>query len=287
MPQLMPGQISLVSRGITCQESREALGVVGCIAPFNFPAMVPMWTCPIALTSGNCVILKPSEKVPLTMKRIAALLMEAGVPPGVFQIVNGTVDTVNAICDHKGIAAVTFVGSSTVAEIVSHRCRAINKRVLALGGAKNHLVALPDCNQEMCSRDIVASFAGCAGQRCMAASVLLVVGEMVELVESVCEKARALQPGQEAGQVGPVIDAASRDRIISFIEKSEQSGGKVLVDGRHWASRPEGSWVGPTVIQVNSVDDPTMNVELFGPVISVLQVQSWEQAVAIENASPW
>jgi malonate-semialdehyde dehydrogenase (acetylating)/methylmalonate-semialdehyde dehydrogenase len=141
------------------------------------PAMVPMWTIPIALTMGNCVILKPSEKVPCTMSRMAELFMEAGMPPGVFQIVNGAVEIVTSMCEHPDISAVTFVGSSKVAEIVSNRCNANQKRVLALGGAKNHLIALADCDVPMAARDIVASFAGCCGQRCMAASVLIIVDD--------------------------------------------------------------------------------------------------------------
>ena len=147
MPQLLQGKTLEVSSGVVCSDVRDPLGVVACIVPFNFPAMVPLWTTPIALGAGNCVILKPSEKVPMTMHRIVKLAVRAGMPPGVLQMVNGTVPVVEALCDHPGVKAVTFVGSSRVAEIVAQRCRAINKRVLALGGAKNHLVALPDCDQ--------------------------------------------------------------------------------------------------------------------------------------------
>jgi acyl-CoA reductase-like NAD-dependent aldehyde dehydrogenase len=177
-----------------------------------------MWTIPISLTLGNCVILKPSEKVPTTMQRIAALMVEAGMPPGVFQIVHGAVDVVNAMCDNPDIAAVSFVGSSKVADIVHTRCNKINKRVLALGGAKNHLIALPDCDVAMAARDIVASFAGCCGQRCMAASVLILVdedGESAkndELLEQVLSVASKLQPGQAGGQVGPLIDGLAKNR---------------------------------------------------------------------------
>ena len=177
--------------------------------------MVPMWTIPIALTMGNCVILKPSEKVPLTMQRMLELMVAAGIPAGVFQIVHGAAEVVTAMCDHPGISAVSFVGSSKVAEIVSKRCHAVNKRVLALGGAKNHLLALPDCDVAMASRDIVASFAGCCGQRCMAASVLLLVGDGSEevkqaftdsLLKEVVNTASLLLPGQKGGEVGPLID---------------------------------------------------------------------------------
>lgn len=167
LPQMAQGKLLQVSRGVTCCDMREAIGVVVSVCPLNFPIMCPMWTIPIALTAGNCLILKPSEKVPLTMHRVAALLHEAGVPPGVFQTVNGQVEAVNALIDHPLVRGVTFVGSSRVAEVVAERASRLNKRVLAMGGAKNHLVALPDCHVESASSDIVASFAGCAGQRCM------------------------------------------------------------------------------------------------------------------------
>lgn len=187
-----------------------------------YSAMVPMWTVPIALTVGNCVILKPSEKVPSTMQRMAELMIEAGVPPGVFQIVQGAVEVVTSMCDHPDISAVTFVGSSKVAEIVTNRCNSTHKRVLALGGAKNHLVALPDCDVGMAARDIVASFAGCCGQRCMAASALVVVDPAVgsegysasknEVIQEVVSVAEKLVAGQAGGQVGPLIDGLAKER---------------------------------------------------------------------------
>ncbi len=236
---------------------------------------------------GNCVILKPSEKVPLTMHRVAALLQEAGVPPGVFQIINGTVDAVNALIDHPAIQGVTFVGSSRVAEIVHQRANRLNKRVLALGGAKNHLVALPDCEVESASQDIVASFAGCCGQRCMAASVLILVDDQPALVDKVVAKAKALQPGVAPGQVGAVIDAASQQRILQFIHDAEAGGAKLLLDGRGWATAQKaGTWVGPTVIFHTNHTDVALKEEIFGPVISIIQVTTWDEAIAIENANP-
>jgi len=285
MPQLMQGKQLEVSRGIYCQDSYEPLGVVGCIVPFNFPIMVPMWTVPIALVTGNCVILKPSEKVPITMCRVAELMKEAGIPDGVFQMVNGNAEAATALCEHPQISAVTFVGSSPVAEIVAKKCRALNKRVLALGGAKNHLVALPDCNYEMAAQDIVASFAGCAGQRCMAASVLLLVGDTGDLLDQIVARTAALCPGVEAGQVGPLIDALSKNKVLKYINEAEQQGCKLLVDGRGWAERTPGTWVGPTIILHNSADDAAMKEEIFGPVLSVLQVQTWDEALYIENCN--
>eukprot|EP00743_Colponemidia_sp_Colp-15_P000710 GILK01000788.1.p1 GENE.GILK01000788.1~~GILK01000788.1.p1 ORF type:complete len:507 (+),score=90.14 GILK01000788.1:51-1523(+) len=287
MPQMFQGKILEVSRGVVCHETRESIGVVASIVPFNFPFMVPFWTIPIALCSGNAMILKPSEKVPLTMHRVAQLIKEAGVPDGVFQIVNGAVDVVNALCDHPDIKAVSFVGSSKVAELVSHRGRVANKKVLALGGAKNHLVALPDADIEMTANDIVASFTGCAGQRCMAASALLVVGQQDELVKRIVDKAAALQPGQSSGQVGPVIDDQSKCRIVDYINKHEASGGSILLDGRSWCNNATGHWVGPTVLLHTSASEPAMQDEIFGPVISILRVSSHEEAIEIENANPY
>ncbi|KAG6975415.1 hypothetical protein JG688_00002430 [Phytophthora aleatoria] len=277
LPQLVQGRTLQVSRGITCQEVRDPLGVVACIVPFNFPIMVPMWTIPIALTMGNCVILKPSEK----------LLLEAGVPKGVFQIINGTVDPVNSLCDHPGIAAITFVGSSRVAQLVARRCRALDKRVLALGGAKNHLVALPDADIEVASKDIVASYAGCAGQRCMAASVLLLVGDCSALLDKIVEKSKELTRGTEAGQVGALIDDGSKTRVLKYINEAEAAGVKVLVDGRSWSKEAKGFWVGPTVLLHTKPNDAAMKDEIFGPVLSVYRVNSFDEALQIENGNDY
>jgi len=290
MPQLIAGNCLEVASGVECREIREAMGVVACVVPFNFPAMVPFWTTPIAIATGNCVILKPSEKVPLTMHYIAKLFVKAGVPEGVFQIVNGDRPVVEALCDHPDIKALTFVGSSKVADIVSKRCRAQSppKKVLALGGAKNHLVAVPDCNVDMTSTDIVNSFAGCSGQRCMAASVLLTVTEQSRLLDAVVAKAQALVPGTGARQLGPVIDKQAQDRIIGYIDRAEQNGAKILVDGRSWAKQyPTGFWVGPTVMLFTDPNDPALKEEIFGPTLSVLVVPTRDAAIEYENASPY
>jgi methylmalonic acid semialdehyde dehydrogenase len=293
LPELAPGRKLMVSGGINCEELRVPLGVVAAIVPFNFPAMVPMWTVPISLCVGNCVILKPSEKVPLTMMRMIDFMIEAGVPPGVFQVVQGGADVVTSMCDHPDIAAVTFVGSSKVAEIVSKRCHAVNKRVLALGGAKNHLIALPDCDTTMAARDIVASFAGCAGQRCMAASALLVVDNSDddinnnELIANVVANTAKLVAGTGPGQVGPVIDNFSKERIVGYINEAEANGAKILLDGRSWASKSTGSWVGPTIIYHHNKSDRAMHEEIFGPVLSIHRVKTWNEAIEIENGNPY
>lgn len=249
---------------------------------------MPFWTIPIALVAGNCVILKPSEKVPMTMQLAAALLHEAGVPRGAFQLVQGEADVVQALCDHKGIAALTFVGSSRVAELVHDRARAAGKKVLALGGAKNHLVAAADADVPMAASDIVASFAGCAGQRCMAASVLITIGEQPELLDAVVAKAAALQRGQVGGCVGPVIDRASRDKILHAVDKAAQDGAEVLLDGRAWAGTGAGWWVGPTVLKLPASmrEHECVRSEIFGPVLVVLSARDATDALAMEASDP-
>eukprot|EP00568_Trieres_chinensis_P004846 CAMPEP_0183293180 /NCGR_PEP_ID=MMETSP0160_2-20130417/1966_1 /TAXON_ID=2839 ORGANISM="Odontella Sinensis, Strain Grunow 1884" /NCGR_SAMPLE_ID=MMETSP0160_2 /ASSEMBLY_ACC=CAM_ASM_000250 /LENGTH=533 /DNA_ID=CAMNT_0025454255 /DNA_START=75 /DNA_END=1676 /DNA_ORIENTATION=+ len=294
LPQLAQGHSLRVSSEVSCEDRRDPVGVVASIVPFNFPFMVPMWTVPIALVTGNTVVLKPSEKVPLTMKRVVGLMTKAGIPDGVFNMVQGTREAVEAIIDHKDVRAVTFVGSSPVASIVASRCRSLNKRVTALGGAKNHLIALPDCEIEGAASDIVVSFAGCAGQRCMAASVLITVGQgpsQDALLRTVLEKASKIKPGTGPGEMGPVIDSASHKKILGYIEQSEKDGAEILLDGRTWADAPQakegGCWVGPTIIKHSSPSDKAMNEEVFGPVLSVYNVSSWSEAIAIENENPF
>lgn len=299
LPQASVGNTLRVSGQVSCQDRRDPLGVVASIVPFNFPFMVPMWTVPIALVMGNTVVLKPSEKVPLTMNYAANLFRQAGLPDGVFNMVQGTRTCVEALVDHHDIDAVTFVGSSPIAKIVAGRCRSLEepKRCTALGGAKNHLVALEDCDIETAAADITVSFAGCAGQRCMAASVLLTVDEGDDdvdgggksgqsLVDKIVATAAKIKPGSDPGQMGPVIDKASYDKIVSYIEHSEHMGAEVLLDGRGWKS-DDGYWIGPTILKHSSREDKTISEEVFGPVLSVYPVHSWEEAIAIENASPF
>jgi methylmalonic acid semialdehyde dehydrogenase len=286
MAALSQGQICEVSRGITCHDKLVPVGVVASIVPFNFPFMVPMWTSPIALALGNCVILKPSEKVPATMWRTMELIKQAGFPDGVVQVVNGCADAVNALVDSPGVNGVTFVGSSKISNIVKQRASALNKRVLALGGAKNHLVAAEDCNIDMTANDVVNSFTGCTGQRCMAASVLLTIGPQPELIAAILEKASRLSPGNtEARHVGPVIDKFSLDKITGYLERTP---GTLLLDGRSWTTdRPEGYWIGPTVIKHTNAQDPGMCDEIFGPVLSVYECKDRDEAIAIENGNPY
>lgn len=286
LPQLITGEVLEVSKGVECRTEHVALGVVASIVPFNFPAMVPNWTIPNALALGNCMIIKPSEKVPLSCGRIAELLKEAGLPDGVFNIVHGDVDIVNAICDHPGIEAVSFVGSTRVAKIVYQRATSNLKRCLALGGAKNHLMVLPDAIPEMTAQNVAASMSGCAGQRCMAASAMVAVGPVDHIVEKICDEARKIVPGQN---LGAVISKESKDRIEKYITEAEQQGAKILVDGRQpqVPGKENGTYVGPTVIDYVTPDMAVAREEIFGPVISIMRTKTVDEALAIENANPY
>jgi len=288
MPALLAGRVLEVSNGVKCEEHRYPHGVCVSIVPFNFPIMVPLWTMPIALACGNCIILKPSEKVPLTTRYMFELIQECGFPKGVVQCINGKVDAVNALCDHEGVKAVTFVGSTKVAQIVSRRCRAMDKRCVALGGAKNHLIAVNDCNINMTSTDVLNSFCGCSGQRCMAAANLLLVGENAELMEAIVTKVSNVKPGKEKYQMGPLIDQAAQDRCKRYVDQAEKNGAKVLVDGRKWSEEmKEGFWFGPTVLLLTDPKDPSLHDEIFGPILSVIVVNSDDDAIAFENANPY
>ncbi|MCX6318306.1 MAG: CoA-acylating methylmalonate-semialdehyde dehydrogenase [Bacteroidetes bacterium] len=286
LPQLVTGEILEVSKGVECRTEHVPLGVVASIVPFNFPAMVPNWTIPNAIALGNCMILKPSEKVPLSCGRIAQLLKEAGLPDGVLNIVHGDVAIVEAICDHPGIAAVSFVGSTKVAKIVYQRATHHYKRCLALGGAKNHLMVLPDAKPEMTAQNVAASMSGCAGQRCMAASAMVAVGNVDHIIDKICEEARKIIPGEN---LGAVISKESKERIENYITEAEQNGAKILVDGRgaQVAGKEQGTYVGPTVIDYVTPGMSVATEEIFGPVISIMRTQTVDEALAIENANPY
>jgi len=276
------GEVLEVSRGVECRSENVPLGVVASIVPFNFPTMVPNWTMPNALVLGNCMIIKPSEKVPLSLGRIAMLLKEAGLPDGVFNIVHGEKDAVEAICDHPGIEAVTFVGSTSVAKEVYRRATSNLKRCLALGGAKNHLLVLPDAKAEMTAQNITASMSGCAGQRCMAASAMVAVGSVDHIIAKICDEARKVIPGQN---LGAVINKASQQRIEKYITEAEQQGAKILVDGRKAKvpGKENGTYVGPTVIDHVTPNMAVAQEEIFGPVIAIMRANSLDEALAIED----
>jgi len=276
-----------VSRGVFCEYRREPLGVIANITPFNFPAMVPMWTLPIAITLGNSYVWKPSEKTPLTSLLIGEAFKEAGLPDGVLTILNGGVETVNAIIDHPIIKAVGFVGSSKIAKLVYARAAALGKRVLALGGAKNHIVLLPDADPEIAGRGISDSFTGCAGQRCMAASVLLAVGDTQKQIDAIVARASSLKLGQE---MGAIITKEQVDFLNQAISRAEEAGAKVILDGRK-ASAPSGFeggyWLGPTILDGVDPGSEASKVELFGPVISIVRVASISEAMKIENENEY
>jgi malonate-semialdehyde dehydrogenase (acetylating)/methylmalonate-semialdehyde dehydrogenase len=286
LPQIVTGEVLEVSRGVECRTDRHPVGVVASIVPFTFPCMVPHWTIPNAIALGNCLVLKPSELVPLSAGRIAELLAEAGLPAGVFRVVNGGREVVEAICDHPGISAVSFVGSTRVAQLVYRRGTSNLKRVLALGGAKNHLLVLPDADLEMTSTNVVASMSGCTGQRCMAASVMVAVGGTDHIVRRLVEHARAVVPGQN---LGPVISREAKERIERYITEAEQAGAKVLLDGRNTVvpGREGGFYVGPTVLDHVRPDMAIAREEVFGPVLAIVRAPDVDQALAIENASPY
>jgi len=286
LPQLITGEILEVSKGVECRTEHVPLGVVASIVPFNFPSMVPNWTIPNAIALGNCMILKPSEKVPISSGRLAELLKEAGLPDGVFNVVHGDVEIVNAICDHPKIEAVSFVGSTKVAKIVYQRATSNYKRCLALGGAKNHLMVLPDAIPGMTAQNVAASMSGCAGQRCMAASAMIGVGNVDAIIDKICDEARKIVPGEN---LGAVINKESQERIERYITEAEEQGAKILVDGRRVSvkGKENGTYVGPTVIDHVKPDMSVAKEEIFGPVISILRTNTVDEALAIENANPY
>lgn len=284
LPQIASGEIQEVSRGVECRINRAPLGVVASITPFNFPSMVPNWTIPNAIALGNAMILKPSEQVPLSANRLAELLHDAGLPDGVLNIVHGGQEAVEAICDHPGIEAITFVGSTKVAKIVYQRGAASLKRMLALGGAKNHLIVLPDAHPEMAASNIAASMSGCAGQRCMAASAMVAVGESDHIIEKLCAEAKNIIPGEN---LGSVISQAAKERIEGYISEAEEQGAEILVDGRGADVNGKGYYVGPTVIDHVTPDMKIASEEVFGPVLAIMRTDTIDEALAIENSSAY
>lgn len=286
LPQLVTGEVLEVSKGVECRTEHVPLGVVASIVPFNFPSMVPNWTIPNAIALGNCMVLKPSEKVPLSVGRLALLLKEAGLPDGVFNVVHGDSEIVEAICDHPDIQAVSFVGSTKVAKIVYQRSTKHFKRCLALGGAKNHLMVLPDAKADMTAQNVAASMSGCAGQRCMAASAMVGVGNVDHIIDKICEEVKKIIPGKN---LGAVINKESKERIEKYITEAEAQGAKVLVDGRNTkvVGKENGTYVGPTVIDFVKPDMAIAKEEVFGPVISIMRTNTLDEAITIENANPY
>jgi malonate-semialdehyde dehydrogenase (acetylating)/methylmalonate-semialdehyde dehydrogenase len=288
LQNLDAGQRMEVSRGVFCESRRLPLGVVAGITPFNFPAMVPLWMIPIALALGNAFVWKPSEKVPMTSLLIAEALRAAGLPDGVFTVLQGGRETVEAILDHPEIRAVGFVGSTPVASEVYRRGTRALKRVLALGGAKNPIILLPDAEPEMAAQGIRDSFTGCAGQRCMAASVLLAVedreGKTQRLIDRIVEKTREVVPGEN---MGAIISRQQLDFLKVAIGRAVAAGARPLVDGRAFVmsgERAGGFWLGPTILDGVDPGSEAAREELFGPVLSIVRCRDLSHALEIERS---
>lgn len=290
MPSLMMGDsLNDVAKGIDCRTIRQPIGVCAGITPFNFPAMVPLWMYPFAIAAGNTFILKPSERVPMTPTRVVELLYEAGLPAGVIQLVHGGREVVEALLAHPLIKAISFVGSSPVAKIVYKEAAAHGKRVQALGGAKNHLVVMPDADLPQTVDAIMGSAFGAAGQRCLAGSVLVPVGDVAEpLLDLLVNKAKALPVGDplEAGvQVGPLVSEDQKKRVLGYIEKGVAEGPKAICDGRSVDADSAGAFVGPTVLDHVEPTATVAREEIFGPVLSVLRAKDLDDAINLVNSS--
>jgi malonate-semialdehyde dehydrogenase (acetylating)/methylmalonate-semialdehyde dehydrogenase len=294
MPHLIKGEFSeQVSGGVDVWSIRQPLGVVAGITPFNFPAMVPMWMFPIAIAAGNTFVLKPSEKDPSAAMYIAKLFQEAGLPDGVFNVVHGEADAVNALITHKDVAAVSSVSSTPVAKHIYETATKHGKRVQALGGAKNHMVVLPDADMDLAADAVIGAAFGSAGQRCMAISVLVAVGDAAEqLRPKLLERMANLTTGpgtDPASEMGPLVTADARDRVASYIAAGEAAGAELVVDGRelHVDGHDDGYWVGPTLFDRVGTSMSIYTDEIFGPVLDIVRVDSWDDAMTLVNGSAY
>ena len=294
IPQLLKGEYNdQVSGGIDTHSFRQPLGVVAGITPFNFPIMVPLWMHPVAIATGNTFILKPSERVPGASDLVARLYAEAGLPDGVFNVVHGDKVAVDAILEHPGIAAVSFVGSTPIAKYVHEGAARTGKRVQALGGAKNHAVVMTDADLDFAADHIVAAGYGSAGQRCMAISAVIAVGLTADtLVDKIRERSVGLKVSvgtDPDAEMGPVVTRASRDRIVDYIGQGEAAGAKVVVDGRDLVidGHEEGFFVGPSLLDNVTPDMSVYTDEIFGPVLTVLRVPTLDAAIELINSNPY
>jgi malonate-semialdehyde dehydrogenase (acetylating)/methylmalonate-semialdehyde dehydrogenase len=281
-----------VATGIDCEAIRQPLGVFAAITPFNFPAMVPLWFLPHAVALGNCYIVKPSERVPLSSIKLFEMLDQVGFPPGVVNLVHGAKDAVDGILDHPGIAGVSFVGSTPVAHYIYKRGAENGKRVQALGGAKNFVVVMPDAEMDKACEISSESAFGCAGERCLANSVVIAVGDAYDKVrDGLVAHASKIKVGNGADPgvtMGPVITSAHREKILGYIEKGLAEGAKLILDGRGYRNdaQPEGYWLGPSIFDGVKPDMTIAKEEIFGPVLCLMKAATFEDAVAIVNAHP-
>lgn len=294
MPMLMQGTNNEdIATGIDEHMIRQPLGVVTAITPFNFPAMIPLWFLPYALASGNCFILKPSEKVPMSAVKIFELLDQLDLPPGVVQLVNGDKSSVDVLLEHPVIRAVSFVGSTNVARHIYATASANGKRVQAQGGAKNMVIVLPDADMDMTTRIVGDSAFGCAGQRCLANSLAITVGSAKDpFTKAISEKAATLKVGyglEQDTEMGPVISAQSRDRVFGFVDTGLNEGGRILVDGRgkNVASYESGYWAFPTVMDNIDPASSVAKTEIFGPLFGLIHVETVDEAIELINSQAY
>jgi malonate-semialdehyde dehydrogenase (acetylating) / methylmalonate-semialdehyde dehydrogenase len=294
IPHLLKGEHSeQVSRGVDAYSVREPLGVVAGITPFNFPVMVPMWMFPVAIAAGNAFVLKPSERDPSASVRLAELFTEAGLPAGVLNVLQGDAVAVNLLLDHPDIAGVSFVGSTPIARHVYARGTSNGKRVQALGGAKNHMVVLPDADVDVAADAAVSAGYGSAGERCMAISVVVAVGDIADrLVPAIAARTTELTtgPGTDPNsQMGPLVTAAHRDRVTSYVNAGVAEGASLVVDGRGFApdGHSDGFWIAPTLFDDVTPEMSIYRDEIFGPVLAVVRVPTFDAAVELVNANPY
>jgi malonate-semialdehyde dehydrogenase (acetylating)/methylmalonate-semialdehyde dehydrogenase len=292
MPSLMMGDsLNDVAQGIDCKSIRQPIGVCAGITPFNFPAMVPLWMWPFAIACGNTFVLKPSEKVPLTPTRAVELLHDAGLPPGVLNLVHGGKDAVDALLHHPLVKAVSFVGSTPVAKYIYTTAAAQGKRVQALGGAKNHLIVMPDAEMPKTVEAIIGSAFGAAGERCLAGSVVVPVGEAAApLLELLVKRTKELAVGdgsQQGVDMGPLVTSDHCKRVESYVEKGVAEGAVPLVDGRERKASGNGFFLGPTIFDHVKPEMTIAREEIFGPVLSVIRVSTLDDAIDLVNCSPF
>ncbi|OYD26481.1 malonate-semialdehyde dehydrogenase (acetylating)/methylmalonate-semialdehyde dehydrogenase [Mycoplasma testudineum] len=288
IPQIISGETQFVSRGILAREEKRPVGVFGVITPFNFPLMVPHWSIPNAIATGNAIILKPSEQTPLATSYMAELWKEAGLPDGILNIVYGGPEIGEALTSHPEISGITFVGSTNVAKTVYLNGSKTLKRVLSLGGAKNHVFALPDADPEISAKEILSSAIGMAGQRCMALSVALSVGKNNPVIEKLVEKAKGYRLGVN---FPPIVSKENVAKLEAYIEKSKKLGAKILVDGtknyKKPASMENGYWFGPTIIDWSGIQDKMPEEEIFGPILEVVKFEHLKDAIEFQKRSPY
>ena len=292
VPQLLKGGFSeQASTGVDVYNIRQPLGVVAGITPFNFPAMVPLWMCANAIACGNAFILKPSEKDPSASLFLARLWKEAGLPDGVFTVIQGDKVAVDALLVHRDVAAVSFVGSTPIAKYIYENATAQGKRVQALGGAKNHALVLPDADVDMAADAIVSAAYGSAGERCMALSVAVTVGDVADrLVDAVAARLAKLRIGDGADpdtDIGPLVTAEHRDKVAAYVGAGEEAGATIVVDGRESAVPDEGFFLGTTLMDHVTPEMTVYTDEIFGPVLGVLRTETYEEGLAVINANPY